>query len=236
MQIPDVLKNKMVQMTSVAVTAFVGGIGLGYILGQRRERDTQRLLQEIAEIEEQVTLITTTTVETVDVEIPTLIRVYDPEFEKLLDQEEAIAERTQQTDQEPEPVGVFLRDDDDWNYEKELSTRTRETPYVLHYDEFINGEMGFDQETLTYYAGDDIMADSNDTVIYNHEGLMGELKFGHGSNDPAVVYIRNEVIHMEWEILLHETTFTQEVLGVELEHEAEEQEIHHSAVPKFRRE
>ena len=133
-------------------------------------------------------------------------------------------------------VNVFSDHDDDWDYEIELQNRTPNVPYVIHQEEFIGDEMGFRQETLTYYAGDDIMADTDDTPIYDYRGLMGELLFGHGTNDRNVVYIRNEKIHMEWEILRHDTMFSQEVLGLEMEREADDELKHSHAIPKFRRE
>lgn len=135
---------------------------------------------------------------------------------------------------DPAMVNVFAHDDAGWDYEEELSTRAKGDPYVIHIEEYIADEMDFRQETLTFYAGDDIMVDSDDTPIYNYAGLMGELKFGHGSRDQNVVYIRNEVLHMEWEILLNPGMFAQEILGLEME-EADENELKHS-VQKFRRE
>jgi len=142
-----------------------------------------------------------------------------------------------EVDPEPEPhilvTNVFAKEDDEWNYENELATRTKKIPYVIHEDEFILDEMGFTQETLTYYAGDDIMADGQDTPLYNYEGLMGELMFGHGTKDPNVVYIRNEGIRMEWEILRHSGFFEVEVLGHTIEDQYTDKELKHS-VQKFR--
>jgi hypothetical protein len=132
------------------------------------------------------------------------------------------------------PINVYKLEDDDWDQEAELSTRTKEEPYVIHQEEYLSEEMGIRQETVTYYVGDDIMADTHDTPIYNWQNLMGELKFGHGTRDPNVVYIRNEDFGMEWEILRNEGCFSIEVLGLELEKEAED-ELRHS-VQKFRRE
>jgi hypothetical protein len=139
-----------------------------------------------------------------------------------------------EVEEEPIVTNVFANLDEGWNYETELATRDPKIPYVIHQEEFINDEMGYHQETLTYYSGDDIMADSHDTPIYGYGDLMGELKFGHGSRDKNVVYIRNEGIHMEWEVLRHSGHFSIEVLGLEAEKEIEQNELRHS-VQKFRR-
>lgn len=133
---------------------------------------------------------------------------------------------------EVEIVSVFKNDKNDtWDHEAELSSRTSEAPYIIHQEEFIEDEMGFHQETVTYYAQDDIMANQDDTPIYNYSGLMGELKFGHGSNDKNVVYIRNEQFRTEWEVLHHPGSFSYEVLGQQFEPGPNKQ-----SVQKFRQE
>lgn len=112
----------------------------------------------------------------------------------------------------------------EWDFEEELKRRAFNMPYILHVDEFIQNESEFQQETLTYYAGDDVLADQLETPIYNYSELMGALRFGHGSNDPNVVYIRNEKIKMEWEIIRHTGMFAIEVRGLEIEQSYEEQD------------
>lgn len=228
MQVPDILRNKLVQMTTLAVATFAGGVSLGYILGKRRGGTIPRVVllhgpntlrtpvdlqmatvdvEQLREGEVIVTETTTTITETIEVEVD-----------------------------EPESVHVFVNDNTDWDDDVERSQRTKEEPYIIHQEEFVADDMGYHQETLTYYAGDDIMADVEDTPIYNYQGLMGELRFGHGSKDPGVVYIRNETLHMEWEILHHEGTFEQEVLGLKADTEADEELQHSHQVPKFRQE
>lgn len=161
-------------------------------------------------------------------ETPVVLTVDEPQA-LTVDQPQELT-----VDIDPVIINVFAHDDANWDYEHELSTRANGEPYIIHEEEYISDEMDFRQETLTFYAGDDIMVDSDDTPIYNYTGLMGELKFGHGSRDPNVVYIRNEVLHMEWEILLNPGLFAQEILGLEMER-ADENELNHS-VQKFRRE
>lgn len=129
---------------------------------------------------------------------------------------------------------VFSGDLSYWNYESELQYRNDGQPYIIHYDEFMSNETNYPQETLTYYRGDDIVADQQDSPIYNYASLMGELRFGHGSNDPNVVYIRNDQIHMEWEVLLHEGSYSYEVAGIDKLQEYEADDIRHANDRKFR--
>lgn len=168
----------------------------------------------------------------------------EEEAEELLAEdelEEAIAEQMHteifdnDEDNLPQIVNVFDNQvaDDQWNYEDELSVRTGDRPYVISVDEFVADEAGCDQSTVTYYAGDDIMADEMDVPMYGFNEMMGDLKFGHGSNDKHVVYIRNEKLGLEWEILLHTGRFDVEVLGNDIEDAYAKAELKHS-VPRFR--
>lgn len=131
-------------------------------------------------------------------------------------------------------VNIFPTNLPDWDYEAEQANRESGEPYVLHKDEFLEEESGFSQESLTYYAGDDILVDSADQPVPNYNRVMGELRFGHGSGDPNVVYIRNENVRMEWEILRHEGQYAVEVLGLEIEQKYEATDLKHSADRRFR--
>lgn len=133
---------------------------------------------------------------------------------------------------------IFDDTNDSWDYELERQNRTKETPYVIHADEFQTDEMGWDsQTTLTWYAGDEILTDSHDVPIYNPHTVVGELRFGHGSGDPNVVYVRNERLEAEYEVLRDMGSYEIIVLGgtSELEAQYEESDLRHSRIPnKFR--
>jgi hypothetical protein len=134
------------------------------------------------------------------------------------------------------PDTIFKDNSDgDWNMEAEMDGRSAAHPYIIHHDEFYNAENeGFDctQTTLTYYKGDDILCDEQDVPIYEYLKLTGELKFGHGSKDPSVVYIRNEALGAEYEVLLDHGYFQTEILGQQLEDDLNK-DVKHS-VRKFR--
>lgn len=132
---------------------------------------------------------------------------------------------------EPEIVNIF-ESDSTWDYEAELAIRTPDLPYTIHVDEFIADEMGYEQSTLTYYEGDDILVDEHDVPVYNHNLSVGPLNFGHGSNDKNVVYIRSERLESEFEVLREHGLYTVEVLGYEKEEEF--RHSGHHSVPKFR--
>jgi len=137
-------------------------------------------------------------------------------------------------EKELEHVHVFAPKALNWNEEYEVANRVLGQPYIISVDVFLENEHNWTQETLTYYQGDDIVADQADTPVYGYSNIMGPLKFGHGSGDPTVVYIRNEHLRREWEVLLHRGRFEIEVLGHTMEQESERNELKHSYSRKFR--
>lgn len=101
-------------------------------------------------------------------------------------------------------------------WEAELRRRTEEAPYILNKDEYEQNESGYTQVTLTYYAGDETLCDERDDVIEEQDdtiGLYNLKRFGHWSEDARVVYVRNDVKQLEFEILLHDGTYKEIVAG-----------------------
>jgi hypothetical protein len=134
---------------------------------------------------------------------------------------------------------IFDDANDDWDYEEERNNRSKHSPYVIHADEYQADEMGWDsQTTLTWYEGDEILTDSNDVPIYNPHTVVGDLKFGHGSGDPNIVYIRNERLEAEYEVIREEGSYEIIVLGGDgtgIEDEYEQSDLKHSKTPlRFR--
>lgn len=213
-----------------AVVGLVGGFGLGYIFGKRKLHKIVKMVVEagIESIER-----TETTVTTYEVDIT------EPVVEKVKENPEVFVTR------HPDPrdiivshqpneqyVHLFKSEDDGWNYEAELNTRTPDMPYIIHQDEFYNEEMGYDQTTLTYYKSDDILVDENDVPMYDYAKSVGELKFGHGSKDPNTVHIRYEKIGCEFEVVQHQGYYAVEVLGQEIEDQLTSEDIKHSSAPQ----
>jgi hypothetical protein len=119
-----------------------------------------------------------------------------------------------------EVVGDTIFDatvEDDWDWEEELANRSPNAPYILHREEFFSNEMELEQTTITYYKGDDVLCDEKDVPIYSPEKVVGRLEFGRGSQDPSIVYIRNEELGAEWEVILDHGYYAVEVLGGQIE-------------------
>jgi hypothetical protein len=127
---------------------------------------------------------------------------------------------TENAKQEVEEIdrNVFTDDPDGVSWEEEVAARTGDEPYILSQHEFLTGESDFEQTTLTYYAGDAVLADERDEAIPNINEVVGNdniVRFGYKSNDPKVLYIRNDRLSLEFEINLSEGKFAEEVLGLD---------------------
>jgi hypothetical protein len=117
--------------------------------------------------------------------------------------------------------------DDGWNYTTELAQRGPIDPYIIHQDEYSLNETGYSQTTYTYYSVDDILADTDDSVLGKIDMLVGLnnlTRFGHGTDDFNVLYIRNPKLELEIEICRINKSYAEEVQGLE-----------HSDSPDFER-
>lgn len=237
MNVRAIITNKNVQIVAISSVAFAGGVVIGHILGQRRAQATIVVPAEPVEPEPLRVHVTTEHVDSGSLTTETQYTL-DDEGVATVVQTERLLHISEPED--AQLINVFRRDTDpSWDYEAELQTRTDEKPYVIHKTEFMEDEMGYRQDTCTYYEGDDIMCDSADTVIYNPRNLMGDFdaQWGHGSEDDNIVYIRNEKERMEWEILRHTGMYSVEIAGLEIAEITERRELKHSQGPlKFRME
>lgn len=134
------------------------------------------------------------------------------------------------SEEEAEVESVFDKDEPQegqgWDYEAEVGRRRPEYPYVIHVDERYERD-GYTHTELTYYAGDDVLCDADDKPVEEIDKVVGVAnleKFGHGSGDKSVVFIRNDELKLEVEVTRDEGSFSEVVHGIK-----------HSADPPRRR-
>lgn len=129
----------------------------------------------------------------------------EPEEELYEEQEEVIT------------MNVFTEQS---NRESNRDQRDTSRPYIISYDEFNNGDEDYQQNTLTYFEGDDVLVDERDQPIRTVSRVVGEsnLQFGKESNDPNIVYIRNHELEVDFEVCRSNGKYTEEVLGF-IQHE-----------------
>lgn len=116
----------------------------------------------------------------------------------------------------------------EWDYEIELSKRSPDVPYIIHYDEFRENPKEHTQITCTYYEVDDVLADVRDEMVEDMDRVVGLGNlghWGHGSNDPNVVYVRNEELDLDIEVCRDPGSF----------HQQAGRDIRHSSFEKRRR-
>jgi len=104
-----------------------------------------------------------------------------------------------------------------WNYAAELESRTPNAPYVIHEDEYRESEHDYTQTTYTYWEGDDVLTDSDNQPIVDRELTVGvaNLKWGHGSGDANVVFIRNDRLEVEAEVTRDPRSWEEEIQGLD---------------------
>jgi len=90
--------------------------------------------------------------------------------------------------------------------------------YIISEDAFLSNEVEHEQVSITYYVGDDILADEKDEVVPDADALVGEdalLQFGHMSNDDNIVYVRNPRLNLDFEVQKSMGKYAVEVLGLD---------------------
>ncbi len=91
-------------------------------------------------------------------------------------------------------------------------------PYIITREEFLADDPDHEQVPFTYWAGDDILVDDRQEYqpIEEIDQIAGEdnlLRFGYGSGDENVLYIRNEGIKMDLHITLSTGKYAEEVMA-----------------------
>ena len=93
------------------------------------------------------------------------------------------------------------------NEEKGVTNMPR-GPYVIKPEEF--GNMDYDLVSLEYYA-DKVLVDEDDHPIQDVEYMVGEDSLEHfGEYEDDAVYVRNDLIKTDFEILLVESRYYED--------------------------
>lgn len=236
--VAEVAEEVAEQATSVAVasrtlsqrdiTLVVGGLSIGIaggcIIGYFvTKRQLQTKYSELAEIE----------IAEMKRHFRAKEKAAKPELDEVMqnlgykneDEKEIVEEEILNTIDEDKSIrkfqNVFKPNDDiplkdNWDYATEVKSRIPDVPYVIHADEYAQNEKNYTQTTLTYYEDDDVLSDERDNVIEDQDetiGLANLSKFGHGSNDVNIVYVRNDALEADYEVIRSTGSYAQEVHG-----------------------
>jgi hypothetical protein len=133
---------------------------------------------------------------------------------------------------------VFVEVDEDfvWDEEVEQANREMGKPYVVTQQDYFTSD-DYEQVTWTYYAGDGQLANDKEEPVDDYEMTVGRAnleRFGHGSRDRNVVYIRNERLNLDIEVIRSTGKYGVEVCGF-LEHADVNPRIRHAKAHEKRR-
>lgn len=106
--------------------------------------------------------------------------------------------------------------------------RDPDIPYVITEEEFRIDEPNFEKLSITYYKGDNTLAEEDKSYIPDLEGTVGEENlryFGLASKDPKTLHIRNERIMADFEVTLNLGKYTKAVLDFDDEDEVPQRVI-----------
>jgi len=104
--------------------------------------------------------------------------------------------------------------DDGWDYPTQIAQRSPDKPYIIHADEL--QEEDYTDTFLKYYAEDDVLCNADGSVIDDKDDIVGEInleKFGLGSGDVNILYIRNDKLGMHMEVFREDGSYSEQVHG-----------------------
>lgn len=189
-----ILKHKATIPAAVGVLSFGVGVAVGYFA---RKREGISL-----ETYEQLKL------DYLD---------YDPpyEFEELYKDEDERPEQPQDEEEDAAEVDVELEPDPSKMVRKNVfNDGPGEAPHVITEEDFFSSDLGYPKRVYTYFSGDDVMTDEEETPVYWYEKVLGPLSFGEGSNDPSTFFVRNHKTKSEYQIVKDEDSYSEMVLGI----------------------
>lgn len=207
---------------------FATGFYFGYKLGKRRTK-AEALLEAEVEIEKMRAYYESKVTATAAATKPGLEAIveergYAPATEvdevhrptqRLRPPVPIVVEPAPTTIVSPVPVVRENSSDPDWIWAQELASRSPEKPFIIHEDEYRGNETDYEQTQYTYWAGDDVLTDMDNTPVSQPNQIVGSenLRFGHGAGDPNIVFVRNDRLGLEIEINRDPGSYEEEILG-----------------------
>lgn len=127
--------------------------------------------------------------------------------------------RTDQTEAAEVLKNIFRDPRPQRTFDEEVAERDPEHPYIIAVTEHLSNDSNYSQETVTWYEGDGVLADDRDEIVDDPDATigLGNLQFGHRSDDENVVYIRNDRLLIDFEVLRHDGKFSVVVMGLDPE-------------------
>ena len=226
------MKNKAV---TIVVSASVGGaVGAGITYLVLRKKYEERINAEIKAFKEEYQTVDTLSKDN-SIDYPSL-----PPEEKVKDLGTAhnISEDLGYSQEDvgpmlnPGPRSTVILNDEDGTADdirdappevrqellEEALDPTNQKPYVISVEEFQHDMEFYSKNTITYYDKCGTLVDESDRPIDDVDYCIGDEsldRFGVSSQDPDIVYIRNDRISTDFEVIRHPGSFVNVVYGVQ---------------------
>jgi hypothetical protein len=221
--------NQSLQIAGISIVSAAVGLAVGYKVAEKRlaAQFEERLERETAEMKtfyQNVKKPYSTPEEAVadlipqpeTVVVPAMVdpreKAQKVQYNKIVKTEEYVAVEDESEE------GAAAAEEELIHQNIFESVRDTENPYIISEDDFMGNETGYEQATLTFYVKGGVLADEREDVIDDMTNTTGNdfpSRFGSGSDNENVVYIRNEKLQMEFEVLKSDRSYEEDVLGMD---------------------
>lgn len=123
-------------------------------------------------------------------------------------------------DLKKEELNVFAGET--FDLEEEQKYRTEDKPFIITHDEYFENAHDYENYSYTWYEMDEVLCDEHDKPVEDTDEVIGDVhltRFGSGSKDPNIVYIRNDRMGIDMELVRSKGSYLEEVLGIPKEDE-----------------
>lgn len=112
-------------------------------------------------------------------------------------------------------IGEEIKSGWDWDYEN--AHRDVTLPHIIHVEEFNQNNLNHNQVEMTWYEVDEVLVDENGSMPLDAYRYIGvdNVRFGHGSGDDNIVYIRNVDVEIDIVLVRNTGSFATQVLGIQ---------------------
>lgn len=208
----------LVGATSVASAAFGGAIGYFVAFKKIEKKYDELLRDQIAEAKKFYAVAATQQADKPASPIEALETAIAEESNTFIEAVTAV-QNYQSVALKPEVVPAYQNPFKRPEIPKEQLGRERREegmPVIITEEEFNQSEFEFDQVSLTYYAGDDILADDKDQEMdpSSRNQLVGDHNLSAFADpDRTIMYVRNLRHKTDFEIARSDGEYAKEVAG-----------------------
>lgn len=101
--------------------------------------------------------------------------------------------------------------------ERPAPPRDPAKPYIITVEEFMTDNEHYSKNTVNYYEYDNTVSSEDDSIVQNHESFLGSefVKYvGWNAGGDHTVYVRNENLESDYEVLVSPGSYEEDVLGI----------------------